>query len=111
MEMAGFVKVDGRPVPVDDGGRAAAGAGAPAALLSELVSLEEGRRGLLRGTSCSASVVQTPAAHYTDESPHEICVMVQQRGGESTARTLCIPPGVVWPVTAMDKPHPDENVL
>ena len=62
VEMAGFVKAEALPEPVAEGGRAAAGAGALASLSSELVSLEEGRRVLLSGTSCSASVEQTPAA-------------------------------------------------
>ncbi len=61
VKMAGFVKLEGLPMPVAEGGRAAADAGAPASLSSELVSLE-GRRGLLRGTSCSASVEQVPTA-------------------------------------------------
>ena len=80
MEMAGLVKLEDLPVPVGDGGRAAAGAGALASLSSELVSLEEGRRGLLRGTSCSASVVQTPAAHETHHSPQERHATVRQEG-------------------------------
>lgn len=57
------MKLEGLPVPVAEGGKAALGAGAPASLSSELVSLEEGRIGLLRGTSCNASTVQMPAAH------------------------------------------------
>ena len=56
------MKLEGLPVPVAEGGSAAIGAGAPALMSSEVVSLEEGRMGLSRGTSCRANVEQMPAA-------------------------------------------------
>ena len=63
MDMAGLVKEDCFPVPLACGGRAAAGEGADASLPlpSELVSLEPGRNGLSKDTSCRTSVVQIPA--------------------------------------------------
>ena len=68
VETAGLVKPEGLPVPVTGGGCSTAGAGEGAAgaagagaAASALLLLYPGRRGLSRGTSCSASVVQMPA--------------------------------------------------
>ena len=68
VETAGLVKPpEGLPVPVTAGGCGSAGTGEGAAAAemgaaaSALLSLYPGRRGLSRGTSCSASVVQMPA--------------------------------------------------
>ena len=65
-------------MPVAEGGREATGAGAAVSYSSELVTLEAGRRGLSRGTFCSVSIVQMPAAqilHPSAESSAEPCAV------------------------------------
>ena len=90
-EMAGFVKLEGLPVPIAEGGRAAAGAGAPVSLSSALVSLGEGRKGLLRGTFCSISVEQMPAAqtsHPSAESSAEPSALLDIWGTKHSALVI-----------------------